>query len=360
MKNSITFFSCDIAGCGGTERVGLLIANELCRRGYDISVISYINDGDPFFECDSRIRRAVIFRNKWEKKLKRFDFYTKWRIRKYLKSFSTDILVDINSDMTRISGPAVAGTGVKHISWAHFNFEYCTVGDNEQENLKAVLKYADKLVVLTKEDMGNYLDKTSIRENQITQIYNPITFETQEHISHDQKKVLALGRISYEKGYDMLLKTWKLVEDKNDDWTLEIVNGGGDETELRDLIKVLGLKRAIISPRTNDVQSKYASAGLYVLSSRFEGFPMVLLEAAAMSVPMVAFNVHTGPKEFIIDGENGLLVEPNNIEELASKILILINNKEKRDDMSLKAFLSSRRFQMNCIIKEWIDLIDSL
>lgn len=357
---SITFFSCDIAGCGGTERVGLLIANELCRRGYDVSVISYINDGEPFFECDSRIKRTAVFRNRWEKKLKRFSFYTKYRIRKCLKAFSTDVFIDINSDMTRISGPAVFGTGIKHISWAHFNFEYCTVGDNEQENLKAVLRYADKLVVLTKEDMGNYLSKTNIRKNQLAQIYNPITFETQEQISHDQKKVLALGRISYEKGYDMLLKSWSLVEKENDDWALEIVNGGGDETELWNLIVELGIKRAIISPRTNDVQSKYASAGLYVLSSRFEGFPMVLLEAAAMSVPMVAFDIHTGPKEFITDGENGLLVEPGNIEELASKILFLINNKEKRNEMGLKAFQSSRNFQMSYIIKEWISLFNSL
>lgn len=357
---SITFFTCDIAGCGGTERVGLLIANEFCKRGYNVSILSYVNDGDPFFTCDPRIKRGVVLQNKWEKKFKRFQQYVNWKIRFFLRKWKTDVFIDINSDMTRISGPAVDGTGVKHISWAHFNFEYCTVGEREQENLKCVLRYADKLVVLTKEDRENYLNKTNIRKDQITQIYNPIPFSGEDYVFHPQKRVLALGRISPEKGFDMLVKAWALVEKCTDGWMLEIVNGGGDDSELKLLIEELNLNRVVISPRTNDVKNKYKEAGLYVLSSRFEGFPMVLLEAAAMSVPLVAFNVHTGPKEFIQNGTNGFLVTPESIEDLAKTMILVMNDESLRVKLSREAFESSKKFTAERIIQNWITLIDNI
>ncbi|MCI6861885.1 MAG: glycosyltransferase, partial [Prevotella sp.] len=111
---------------------------------------------------------------------------------------------------------------------------------------------------------------------------------------------------------------------------------------------------------TKDVNSKYEEASIYALSSRFEGFPMVLLEAASMSLPIVAFDCKTGPNEIIEDGKTGFLVEPENVEQFAEKLMILMKDDELRAEMGRKAFESSKRFTIDKIVSCWAELLKRL
>lgn len=215
------------------------------------------------------------------------------------------------------------------------------------------------LVLITKELCKTYLEKTNFDASFIRQIYNPLSFELNSPINHyGQKKVLAMGRIAPQKGFDLLLKSWLLVEKQVNDWTLEIVCGYGDYKALEHEAYLMGCKNVICSGPTTDVPKVMSSASIFALSSRFEGFGLVLTEANACSIPAVSYDCPVGPNEIITDGVDGFLVEPENIEQFAEKLLILMKNDSLREEMGKNAYESSKRFSMDIILKQWVKLIE--
>ena len=220
--------------------------------------------------------------------------------------------------------------------------------------------YASKLVLLSKADKQTYIEQTNIPENKIIQIYNPLSFESESYQERNKKRVLAIGRISYQKGFDLLLQAWKIVEREISDWQLEIVCGYGDYQALEEEAHSMGIKDIICSPPTNNVKEKFEESSIFVLSSRFEGFGLVLTEAMTMSIPCVSFDCPVGPNEIIINNENGLLARPEDINDLAEKIIYMIKNKDERIRMGRNAYESSKRFSINTILPQWIKLIDNL
>lgn len=156
----------------------------------------------------------------------------------------------------------------------------------------------------------------------------------------------------------MLLKSWLLVEKQVSDWSLEIVCGYGDYQALELEAKAMGCRNVICTGPTNDVPSVMAAASIFALSSRFEGFGLVLTEANACSVPAVSYDCPVGPNEIITDGVDGLLVEPENVEQFAEKLLVLIKDDQLREEMGKKAYESSKRFAMDRILQQWVELIE--
>ena len=179
-------------------------------------------------------------------------------------------------------------------------------------------------------------------------------------LEHSQNKILAIGRFAEQKGFDLLIETWSYVEKKYQDWFLEIVGEGAGKKELEEKINSLGLKNVIISPFAKNVRQKYADASIYVLSSRYEGFALVLLEAISMSLPIVSFNCPKGPEEIIEDGVNGYLVPPLNTKMLADKLMLLMGDVEKRKEMGKNGYLLSKKFKIENITAQWINLLESI
>ena len=357
---NICFTICTLSNSGGTERVSSIIANALSKK-YNVYFVSYIKNGDVFFHLNKEVKVHYLLRNKWERKLRHFPCYVQKRYQRFLKKNKIDIVIDVDILMAEISARACSQTGTKLISWDHFNYTYMQGTERKQNALNLIRKHASQLVVLTKADKQMYLDNKEFKSDFITQIYNPLPFFKESSIEHKGHKVLALGRFAYQKGFDYLLKAWVIVEEKMSDWTLEIVGDDGkDEAGLHELKNQLGLKHVSLQLATKDVNTKYEEASIYALSSRFEGFPMVLLEATSMSLPIVAFDCKTGPNEIITDGENGFLVEPENVELFAEKLMALMSNDELRAEMGRKAYESSKRFTIDKIVGEWEKLIDEL
>ena len=359
MKN-ICFTIRNIDCGGGTERVGLRLANALAEYGYNVWMVDYDSKHHkPFFEVHPKLKLwTILGHGGVERKMRWHFWYGSWKLRRFLKKNKIDVVIDIDTFNANWTAKAVRGLGIKWIAWDHFDYEY-TKGWKRQEALQLVKQDAYALVLITKALRETYLEKTDFAPSFLRQIYNPLSFETGHLIDHrGQKKVVAMGRIAPQKGFDLLLKSWLIVEKSITDWTLEIVCGYGDYKTLESEAKAMGCKNVVCTGPTSNVPKVMSEAAIFALSSRFEGFGLVLTEANACSVPAVSYNCQVGPSEIITDGVDGLLVEPENVEQFTDKLLVLINDDELRERMGKAAYESSRRFSMDRILKEWVKLIE--
>jgi len=222
--------------------------------------------------------------------------------------------------------------------------------------IKSVSKL-DKLVVLTKDDQLQW-EKTC---KNIIQIPNPNPLKKGLTSKLDTKRIISIGRLDAQKGYDMLICAWLLVIDKHPDWIIDIYGEGEWEDKLNNSIKDAKITNSFfLRGLTYDVATNYIESSIYVMSSRYEGLPMVLIEAMSCGLPIVSFDCDCGPREVITDGVNGFLVETNDIKALADKISILIENEKLRIEMGKNAHIKSKQFSINQIMPQWTLLFDEL
>lgn len=207
---------------------------------------------------------------------------------------------------------------------------------------KISYRHAKHIISLTQEDLSKYqsLGRTSC-------IYNPVIPPENPVISKmDTKVVLAVGRLDPQKGFDLLIKSWAMVNAKHPDWALKIVGDGREKDRLQELIAESGLKQSVnIEPSTSNVFLKFAEASLFVLSSRYEGFGLVVVEAMSAGLPVIAFDCQTGPKEILATG-GGFLVTPEDCVGLADMINRYIDSPKIWRNLSLEAIETSKRFSL--------------
>ena len=213
----------------------------------------------------------------------------------------------------------------------------------------------DKFLVLTEED------KNSWGDSRIKVINNPLPFDSKEVSSCKNKKVISIGRLDEQKGFDILIDVWRKVNEKHPDWILEIYGEGSLRKELQDKIDSLNLTDTLIlKGNEKNIQLKYLESSIYVMSSRYEGMPMVLLEAMSCGLPLVSFDCPCGPKDIIKDGENGFLIKFGNIDEMAEKISYLIENEDKRIEIGKKSKELSYNYLEEKIMNQWKELFENL
>ncbi|HIF9439597.1 TPA: glycosyltransferase family 4 protein [Photobacterium damselae] len=357
----IVFFAGSLNASGGTERVSTIIANRLSERGYTVQFLS-LHDGDsPFFKVNDEIKIDTLFKQKLS--FKKHYHKVILKLRRYLKENDVDILINIESMLALYSVPACFSLNIRNICWEHFNF-YVDLGLKLRKFARQVAAIScDDIVTLTETDREFWLKNTK-HKAKITAISNPASYElTQPRSKVNSKIVLSAGRLTHQKGFDLLLQAWALVIKQRTDWTLRIVGSGEDQNELKDQAERLGLGQSIqwVS-HVNNMSEQYSSADLYVMSSRFEGLPMVLLEAISSGLPLVSFDCKTGPRE-IIDPSCGWLVEDGNIDMLAEKLL---DSFSVFDDDSIYAQFSHAAitkcradFSIEPIVNKWMKLLDN-
>lgn len=216
------------------------------------------------------------------------------------------------------------------------------------------IKRLDRFVVLSEEDKGYWKGLKNIEV-----IHNPIKFIPKEYSTCKNKIAIAIGRYTEQKGFDLLIKAWKLVEKKHSDWHLNIY-GGGNKDPYETIVEEESVKTISCHHAVKDIYSKYEESSIFILSSRFEGFALVLAEAMSCGLPEVSFNCPCGPKDIIIDGINGYLVENGDIDNLANKICHLIEDDTLRTIMGNNARRSIIKFDERHIMKLWIKLFNNL
>lgn len=217
------------------------------------------------------------------------------------------------------------------------------------------LKKLDRFVVLTEEDSHNWPEL-----NNMVVIPNFVCYDTSCRSSLTNKRVVSVGRYSWQKGFDLLIKAWKKVNESHPDWFLDIY-GAGDNGLYQKQADDLGLSSVVTchGPAEN-IYEKYAESSLFALSSRYEGFGLVLVEAMGTGLPVVSFACTCGPRDIVAEGETGLLVSPGDIDELAEKICYLIEHQDVRQSMGQKAITRAHLFSKNQVMHRWIQLFESL
>lgn len=174
-----------------------------------------------------------------------------------------------------------------------------------------------------------------------------------------KQQILSLGRLSYQKGYDLLLESWAHLEKDFPSWTLQIYGNGENHDALQAQRERLGLQHAFVNDAIDDVPQKLAESAFYVMSSRFETFPMVLLEALSASVPVVSFDCPTGPSSMLIEGSDALLAAPQDVKDLAQKMRVLMQDQAKCLEMGRKGKQNVKRFSPEQVMRQWQELVAS-
>lgn len=205
-----------------------------------------------------------------------------------------------------------------------------------------------KFIVLTD---GNKKEWKTL--NNLEVIPNPLSFYPDESSSLDQKTVICVGKISYQKGQDLLVKAWDIIRQKHPDWKLELYGTANEQFLNTENLNKKGIQ---YFPPEKNILEKYMNSSIYVMSSRFEGFGMVLIEAMACGVPCVSFDCNYGPSDIIDHNVDGFLVENGNVKELANHILQLVNNENIRLAMGKRAKQNVKKFAPQVIAARWDEL----
>ena len=361
---------------GGMERVLSNKANWLSSHGYEITIITTEQRGrNAFFPLNPDIQQIDLGINYEESKgiaAKLFSYPFKLLkhksiLSKHLRSIRPDIVVSLFDNGSSII-PKI-NDGSKKILEVHFSRfkrkQYERKGllgiiDRilSKQDLKTAKSY-DHFVVLTNEDKGYWgMDKNiSVIPNALNNTFRNIDLKETERTN----KIIAVGRLAHQKHFSELIHIFSAIHDKAPDWGLEIIGNGPDKDRLQKLIDGLGLKSKVkLSPATSTIQEKYLTAGIYAMTSRYEGLPMVLLEAQACGLPIISYDCKCGPKDIINDGIDGYIIPMGDRQLFADKLLELIKDQELRLRMGNAAVVSSKRFDEERIMRLWTSLFNKV
>lgn len=353
---TVCFFIADISRTGGTERLSSALAEKFSEK-YRVIILSLSGNNIPAFPAKN-VKYYSLFKKKHRFKL--LIPVVLARLFSFLKKNKIDILIDVEILLAFYTVLPAKFLKIKHISWELFNFNADLGLKVRGFARKLAVKYSDKVVVLTERDRQAYLTITS--ENDKIEkicICHPSPVDYSRSATLEGKNVVSIGRFVYQKGYDMLLPAFRLVVDAEPDCILFLIGYGQDEKNLKKQCCELKLENNVIfTGMIKELKEYYLRSSMYVMSSRFEGFPMVLLEAVSNGLPLVSFDCECGPAEIIEDGKNGFLVPVGDIKELAEKMIILIRNQELRKKMGKESLKISKEFSLEKIADKWLEILE--
>lgn len=355
-KINICFHIGNISNCGGTEKVTTQLASLLLNNyeNYNIFILSnyYDKDKGPFFKENGNIVYDSLFDKNVNNKLNFLNLI--FKLKKFIKKNDIDILIGVDTILSLFDIPAIKGTKCKYIAWEHFNFKYNLGVRLRDIGRKYACKRADAVVVLTDKDKKYFLDNLTVK-NKIVRIYNPFfAKESDYHYDKDSNIIMSSGRLTYQKGFDILIDVANELKNKTLDFKWLILGDGEDRKMLEDKIVKYKLQDNVeLVGRVKNVDEYYKKSKMFVLTSRFEGLVLVALEAKAYSLPIISFDFDCGPSETIKNNVNGFIIECFDVKKMAEKIYELLNNEKKCIEFSNNAKLDMDKFEPNLIVNEW-------
>ena len=387
----ICFIVDSIFSIGGVQRVTAVIAKELAKE-YDVTILTFDKDHKKdtnlYGLCEANIHYQFItyptisgVKRKicklWSGIYLKLQLQSEWSSNLYARSsFPSelrdalacelaigryDIIIGVHAPLAaRLATLSKQIPGVKLFGWIHNSFEALFsetslyIGPDRKRHYVYQFRKLDKVILLCQHDADTYRQYDSSFLPSV--IYNPLTLQPRDLSKGNSKRFLAVGRFSKRhKGFDLLIEAFHLFAKKAADWELDIVGEGIEEELYKTLIKKYHLEsRVTIHPFTNNIQEYYSRAQIYVLSSRWEGFGLVLVEAMAHGLPIVSSDLPTSKE---IMGDFALYFKNGDIDELAQRLEDATHLDWQKK--SKEALEIAQRFDINKIIEQWKQLIES-
>lgn len=366
---------------GGTERVLTNKINYLSDvYGYEAYLITSCQGSIPFsFPVSSKVVHEDVdvrlFNQSKYKFIKRriVAHNLRLKLRRELQRCVDKIKPDIIIGLSYYEPQTICqlNTNAKVIIESHVSIKHTPEVDGIRRNfvkkrlvewlfryrISYVKRKCDKIIVLTEADKRDW----KVEESRIKIIPDPITMISERYSDCSAHMVICAGRLKAQKGYDRMVDAWAMVNSKHKDWQLRIFGEGEEEQSLRKQITRLGLNATVkILPFPRNIYEEYIKSSIFVLSSRYEGFGLVLIEAMECGVPCVSFDCPCGPSEIIKDKEDGLLVENGNVEALADAICWMMEHDDERKAMGKRAKENVKRFSLDVVMPQWRKLFNEI
>ena len=365
----IIFYTDQLYLHGGIEKMLSQKLNYFSEiKNYEVHLITFEQKNNNYcYNINNKVIKHDLSINYFREKsyfninnLQKVPLHIK-SLRKKLKEIEADIIIIANYSFDFYFLPFISGNikTIKEYHSSRFNI------DIKKKTLKGKLFYYldefinsryDKVIVLNKDEKKHFTTQN------VEIIPNSIEIDNFNLTPTRNKTIISAGRMAPVKQFQHLIKAWNLISKSHPDWNVEIY-GGGDkalENELKELIKKMNIPRITIMGATNNLNEIMKNSSIYALMSLTECFPMVLLESLKNGLPIISYDCPYGPKNIITNGDDGLLVEPNNIKVFADKLSFLIMNTEKRVEMQDNALKNSKHFSEDIIMKKWINLFDKI
>ena len=375
----IIYFHDAIARLGGVERVFVEKMNFLAEKyNQEVYLITTCQGNHPFsFPLSNKVTHidlSVRFHTKYQYSIPK-RLYVGWKMDKELIVKLNNIVNEIDADIIITTSYYKADTicqlkcRAKKIIESHIAKNFNGINDGIERNiisrvyrkwqinrsLKTIEKESDAIIALTNGDAKDWNAK------KVIVIPNIVDLNNRDHSLLINKVALFAGRLLYQKGLDRMLAAWKIVVDKRNDWTLKFIGDGELKDALIKQCKTLGIENNVVFEGTSqNMVQEYCNSSVFLLTSRFEGFGLVLAEAMQCGVPCVSFDCPHGPADIIDNGKNGILVENGNIEDFANAVLKLIDNEELRIRMGKAAIEKAKDYLPETIMPQWIKLFNQL
>ena len=356
----LLFIVGNIAGHGGTERVTCELANAFAAAGDDVEILSPFGPSESYFKLSPNVTVTGLTLLEAKAQFGRFARIS-WALYRYYRRSQPDAVVLVDTIQFLFCLPWIWRSKAAFVCWEHFNL--MTEHGSRFRTLarKAAARWSDAVVVLTERDARAWRQRLDVDE-RVRAIPNPIPYfkESPSALAERNFDVLAIGRLTEQKGFDVLLRAWYELADKRHGWRLRIVGSGEDDAMLKRLAHDLEITNSVVFVgQTKAIASEFRSASIYVMSSRWEGLPMTLLEAQYFGLPSVSTDCETGPRE-MLSGGSGLLVPLGDSAALAEGLSNLMGASDQRAEMSQMALDNAKTYGQESIRRQWQSLFTEL
>lgn len=363
---------------GGIERMLCTRANLLVdQKGYEVMMLTYEQNGEPYpyslspkVKCiDLGVRLYAAYKSplflRYFRKL-RLRRQLAYAIRSFLDAYQPNIVVCTDKDSNELNALSrvrrsecimiEAHTGmIDH--WIQVrrttNIIRQYIARFDMYRLQRAVSRFDVLIALTEDDAKcwNPFVKTVVIPN-----YFSCHLACSADLLIEKKRVISVGRLDYQKGQDLLLQAWTIVEAKHPDWHLDIFGDGIELDALNVQRLSLHLQNVVIHSSITNIYDEYIQSDFLVCSSRWESFGLIIIEAMSCGIPVVSFDCDNGPRNIISDGEDGLLAKKGSVEDLAAKMIQMIEHPSRRQQMGAHAIRNVERFREDIVYKQYLEL----
>ena len=365
---------------GGIGRVTSIKANWFAEHGHDVWVVTANQCGEQdYYELHPSVKRKDFaigcqlgidngnLLMKFVRKIGKMRRYRR-ELEQFIYEVKPDIVVStFTNDSDFLYKLKDGSKKVLEFHFSHEGFKSQMKYGSQTLKNKLLLTYRlrkheriakkyDAFVVLTHEDAESWKGYDNLHV-----IHNMLSFESQETSTCTEKRVIAVGRLDFQKKFDSLIDVWALVDKECPEWKLDIFGQGPDRDRLLKLIAEKGLGDSVsIQEPTRDIIKEYAASSILAMTSTYEGWGLVLTEAMSVGVPCVAYACKCGPRDIIENDKNGYVIEEGDKETFAKRLVELMENGELRQELGRNAKESSKKYNVDNIMGQWLALFSKI